>query len=144
MMAFSIKKIKHSWVTWILGHQKIRKIKLNHISKHKVSKSKRDFFSCLNNQCCCHMNIIEYRHHWFLIYVAKCDLIWTVNLSKLVTNNLLFNKSIKIQDSCLLGPLIPTTKIARIAFLAISNPLVLLQTWQNKFILALIYILITA
>ena len=71
-------------------------------------------------------------------------LIWTVNLSKLVTNNLFFNKSLKIQDSCLLGPLIPTAKIAHITFLAISNPQVLLQTWQNKFILALIYIFITA
>ena len=76
---YSIKKIKHTYVTWILGHQKFRKIKLNHISKHKVSISKRDFFSCLNNQCCCYMNIID-RNHWFLIYVAKCDLIWTVNL----------------------------------------------------------------
>ena len=105
---------------------------------------KRDFLSYLNNQCCCHMNIMEYRNRWFLIHEAKCYLIWIVNLSKFVTNNLLFNKSLKIQDSCLLGPLIPSIKIARITFLAISNPRVLLQTWQNKFILALIYIFITA
>ena len=70
----SIKTIKHSCVTWSLGHQKFRKIKLNHIPKYKVSISKRDFFSCWNNQCCCHMNIIEYRNHWYLIYVV--NVIW--------------------------------------------------------------------
>ena len=132
----SIKKIKDSCVTWILGHQKIWEIKLNHISKHKVSISKRDLFSCLNNQYCCHVNVIEYRNRWSLIYMTKWDLnvIRTMNLSNLVTNNLLFNKSLKIQDSCLLGPLIATTKIARITFLSIFNPRVLLQTWPNKFI----------
>ena len=89
------------------------------------------------------MKIIEYIDNWSLIYVAKYDLIWTVNLNKSVTNNLLFNKSLKIQDSSLIRPLIPTTKIARITFLAIFNPRVLLQTWQSIFILVLIYIFIT-
>ena len=65
-----------------------------------------------------------------------------VNLSKLVTNNLLFNTSLKIQDSCQNGPLILTMKIARITFLAIFKPLVSLQTWQKTY-LTLIYIFIT-
>ena len=43
----------------------------------------------------------------------------------LVTNNLLSNKRLKIQDNCLLGPLY-----------------VLLQTWQNQRISAVIYIFI--
>ena len=66
-----------------------------------------------------------------------------VTLSKLITNNLLFDKSLKIKYNCLLGPLILTTKIARITFLAIFKPLVLLQTWQNILILTLIYIFLT-
>ena len=75
-------------------------------------------------------------YHW--IYV-----LWMGNLCKLVTNDLLSHKSLKIQDSCLLRPLIPRIKIVRVTFLAISKSLVWLQTWQNKLILALIYIFIT-
>ena len=64
------------------------------------------------------------------------------NLSKIVTNNLLSNKSLNIQYRCLLGTLIPTTKCVRITFLDILKPLGFLQTCQNKLILAPIYIFV--
>ena len=55
-----------------------------------------------------------------------------VNLSALISNYLLSNKSIKIQDSCLLGPLDPTTKSVGITLLAILSLLVLSHTWQKS------------
>ena len=58
-----------------------------------------------------------------------------MNHRKLISNNSLSSKSIKIQDSCLLGPLIPNKIIVQITFLAILKALVLLQTGQNKLIL---------